>query len=83
MFVGSFHVGTETVPLATVNAPVAGLVSASDDRNVQDGDTRLLMQLDRDPAPGFDFPGKLAFLGQDADLRRGEVGRLRAILLPA
>jgi hypothetical protein len=69
--------GTARAP----NHKVLGYISAADERNLQDGDTRLLLQLDRDPTPGFEFPGKIAFLGQDPDLRRGELGKVRAVIL--
>ena len=59
---------------------IFGYVAGADEAGVQDGDTRLLLQLDRDPVPGFELPAPLAFLGQDGDLRRGELGRVRARL---
>lgn len=42
-----------------------------------DGDTRLLAQLDADPTPGFSWSQPVLLLAHDADLRRGDVERVR------
>jgi hypothetical protein len=56
-----------------------GYAAAPDESLVQDGDTRLVLQLDRDPVVGFERA--VAFFGQDADLRRGDVGKARVRLI--
>lgn len=45
-----------------------------------DGDTRLLAQFDADPTPGFSWKGAVMIFAQDADLRSGEVDRVRVVV---
>jgi hypothetical protein len=53
---------------------VLGYVGAPDPDGIQDGDTRLLLQVDL----GEEGRARLAFFAQDAAMRRGELGSARA-----